>query len=209
MTKKRRTSKKRKSGSNYTSRNVNTREVRQSFLIVCEGEQTEPNYFRSFDVNASVRVVGSGDNTMGVVEKAIELREDEEYDQVWCVFDRDSFPPERFNSALAKAKNKNINVAYSNEAFELWYLLHFNYYDTAISRHDYQKMLTELLDGKYQKNSKTMYEELESRQPDAIRNAKTLLLKQNYPANPAWDNPSTTVHLLVEQLNRFLRGKRS
>lgn len=33
-----------------SSRRVGTREVRQRFLIVCEGEQTEPNYFRAFQV---------------------------------------------------------------------------------------------------------------------------------------------------------------
>jgi len=31
-----------------TGRRVGTREVRQRFLIVCEGEETEPNYFRAF-----------------------------------------------------------------------------------------------------------------------------------------------------------------
>ncbi len=33
-----------------TGRRVDTRTARQRFLIVCEGEQTEPNYFRAFQV---------------------------------------------------------------------------------------------------------------------------------------------------------------
>lgn len=57
---------------------------------------------------------------------------------------------------------------------------------------------------KYQKNSEKIYEELESRQKDAIKNAQRLL-QQYEPCNPEQDNPYTTVHLLVKQLNKFLR----
>jgi len=38
----------------------------------------------------------------------------------------------------------------------------------------------------------------------AIQNAERLL-KQYEPSNPAVDNPSTTVHLLVQQLQKFAR----
>jgi len=64
-------------------------------------------------------------------------------------------------------------------------------------------MLTKLLGHEYKKNSQTIYEELKDKQQDAIKYAKRLL--QEYePSNPETDNPSTTVHLLVEELNRFI-----
>jgi len=186
-------------------RRINFREVRQRFLIVCEGEKTEPNYFRSFRVPRDVvDVRGLGDNTLNLVKKALELRRDDDYDQVWCVFDRDDFPTQNFNAAVELARKSGLHVAYSNEAFELWYLLHFNYHDTAISRRDYITKLSKLLGRPYVKNSERMYAELEGRQADAIRNAHRLLAQRD-PPNPAFDNPSTTVHLLVEQLNRFIQ----
>jgi hypothetical protein len=195
----------RKPGRSYSERNVETRDLIERFLIVCEGEKTEPNYFRSFRVPKEViDIYGLGDNTIGLVEKAVEFKKQGDYDQSWCVFDRDSFPAEHFNAALDLAKKNKIQVAYSNEAFELWYLLHFHSYDTGIPRSDYIKKLTKSLERKYEKNSETIYEELEIRQPDAIRNARRLL-EQYDPPNPERDNPSTTVHLLVEQLNRFIR----
>ncbi|MBE9125551.1 MULTISPECIES: RloB family protein [unclassified Coleofasciculus] len=195
----------RKSYRGYSERTVETRELIERFLIVCEGEKTEPNYFKSFRVPKDVvDIYGVGENTINLVKKAIELKEKDDYDQVWCVFDRDEFPAENFNAALTVARNNNIKVAYSNEAFELWYLLHFNYHDTAIPRKDYTKKLTEQLGHEYKKNSETIYEELESKQQTAIKNAKKLLT-QYVPPNPESDNPSTTVHLLVEQLNRFIR----
>lgn len=188
-----------------TPRRVATRELIQRFLIVCEGEKTEPNYFKSFRVPRDVITVrGLGDNTVWLVQRAIELRDAGDYDQVWCVFDRNSFPAENFNKALALARREGINVAYSNEAFELWYLLHFNFYNTAISRADYIKKLSEVLGHRYEKNSDSIYEELVDRQHMAILHARRLL-EQYDPPNPERDNPSTTVHLLVEQLLRFVR----
>ncbi len=147
---------------------------------------------------------GIGDNTLSLVERAIELGSHDEdgYNQIWCVFDRDSFPPERFNAALDLARRQGVKVAYSNQSFELWYLLHFHYFNTGMTRSDYCNRLGELLGHRYEKNDESMYRDLECRQEDAIRNARRLL-EQYCPLNPERDDPSTTVHQLVEQLRRF------
>ncbi len=188
------------------NKNVETREIKERFLIVCEGTNTEPNYFKSFPVPKDViDVRGFGKNTISLVKEAVRIKEeDNDYDRVWCVFDRDSFPVKNFNQAIKYAEDNDIAVAYSNEAFELWYLLHFDYRDTAMSRTEYKKILTKKMNEKYEKNSDEMYEILASRQAQAIKNAEKLL-KQYNPLDPANDNPSTTVHLLVKQLNRFVR----
>jgi hypothetical protein len=198
-------SKRQRRGDSFSPRRINTRELKQRFLIVCEGERTEPNYFRQFRVPKNVvalDVVGFGYNTVSLVEKAISLSRQEEYDQVWCVMDRDSFPAQDFNNAFQIASANNIRIAYSNEAFELWYLLHFHYYNTAISRADYTTKLTGLLGKRYAKNSNDMYELLLSRQDAAIKNAARLLEIYN-PSYPENDNPSTTVHLLVFELRKY------
>jgi hypothetical protein len=184
---------------------VGTRELVERFLIVCEGEKTEPSYFGAFRVPKYVATVrGVGANTLSLVNHAIELSREDEYDQTWCVLDRDSFPPDQFNAALELASKHEIRVAYSNEAFEIWYLLHFSYCDAALARSEYARRLTKLLGRRYQKNCETIYEELLPRQEDAIRNARQLLHRYS-PCRPETDNPSTTVHLLVQELNRFVR----
>ena len=186
--------------------------TRKRFFIVCEGEKTEPNYFKKFSVDVDIQLSkGEGKDTKSLVEKAIKLKnglKSDERNRVWCVFDRDKndqnpHDAQNFNAAITLAQTNGIKVAYSNDAFELWYLLHFNYYNTGISRNDYQNMLTKLLGHKYEKNSKRIYEELKDKQQDAIKYAKRLL--QEYePPNPETDNPSTTVDLLVEELNSFI-----
>ena len=101
------------------------------------------------------------------------------------------------------AKNKGFKVAYSNEAFELWYVLHFEFLNAGINRKDYVKKLNGALSKQYLKNSETIYDELLNKQDIAIKNAIKLLSQYQSPI-PAINNSSTTVHLLVQELNKFI-----
>lgn len=98
-----------------------------SILIVCEGENTETSYFNQFRVtSAKVKSVGEGYNTISLVNRARALSQQGNYDQVWCVFDKDDFNDTDFNSAIQIAVANNFGVAYSNQSFEYWLILHFN-----------------------------------------------------------------------------------
>jgi RloB-like protein len=195
----------RKTSRGYSERKVGNRKVKERFLIVCEGEETEPNYFKCFRVPKDVKmyIKGIGKSPSQIIEYAKQYSEDDEYDQIWCVFDRDDWKENEFNKALKDAKTQGFKVAYSNEAFELWYLLHFQYIDTAIPRSEYKDKLTQKLGKEYAKNSQNMYELLKDKQEAAIKNSEQLLNSYK-PENPAKDNPSTTVHLLVKELNKFI-----
>lgn len=141
--------------SGSLKRKTNIREQKETLLIVCEGEETEPNYFRSFRVTtARVMPIGTGYNTITVVDEAIRLKNgaNPAYDQVWAVFDKDSFPAHNFNTAIQRAHANGIHVAYSNEAFEMWYILHFNLVNASLSRTQYQGILRGYLGAAYQKN---------------------------------------------------------
>ncbi len=193
------------------SRRVDTRYLRERILILCEGKKTEPNYFRKFPLNVElIDAQGTGANTLSLVEDAIRRGQDaasqgRPYNQIWCVFDRDSFPPGNFNRAFKVAEESHIHVAYSNPCFELWYFLHYDFNDVAIKRHEYARRLTKYMGRKYLKNDGNMYDLLKERQIVAIQNAKKLLNRYN-PCNPEKNDPSTRVHELVETLNEFIAG---
>jgi hypothetical protein len=128
--------------------------------------QTEPNYFHSFRESLPPGVLevfeliieGAGKNTESLVEEALEIKDKWQessgrpVDKLWVVFDRDSFAPQSFNNAINKCiqGRPNIDAAWSNEAFELWYLLHLIYFDNAIRRTEYQRMLEEQLSQKWE-----------------------------------------------------------
>lgn len=194
------------------SRRQGVREIKQSFLIVCEGEKTEPDYFKAFRMTAAtIKAVGQAMNTMTLVNKAISIREADQkrkrvYDQCWVVFDKDDFPAKDFNQAIQLAEKNGFHVAYSNQAFEYWFLLHFNLYTGAIHRNQYKDMLTKLTGMPYSKSEgygAVMYNLLLSRQQQAISNAETVLAEISH-GNPAEEESSTTVHRLVWELNKYL-----
>jgi hypothetical protein len=194
--------------ANYLQRSAPTRDELPRFLIVCEGTCTEPYYFEALAqelrLSVDIRVEGLGDNTDSLVERAIAISAEDNYTQVWCVFDRDSFPAGRFNRAINLAHRNGLFVAYSNEAFELWYVLHFEFLQTGLPRADYEKKLSLYLRKRYKKNSSTIYKEIHINQAIAIRNASTLFATYN-PIEPERNNPSTTVHLLLIELFKYRR----
>jgi hypothetical protein len=194
------------------SRQTGVRVIKQSFLIVCEGENTEPDYFKAFRMTAAtIKAVGQGMNTVSLVYKAISIREAEKakkhsYDQCWVVFDKDDYPDNDFNQAIQLAKSNGFRVAYSNQAFEYWFLLHFNRYMGALHRNQYPDMLSKLTEMPYSKIQgfgALMYRFLLGRQRQAIDNAEVILAEVSH-GNPAQEESSTTVQKLVVELNKYL-----
>ncbi len=200
---------------NDKKRKINIRPVNLLILIVCEGEKTEPNYFEAIKKSRytevlEVQVKGEGRSTVSLVKKAIEIRDKgiKTYDRVWAVFDKDSFTD--FNDAIKLAKKNKIHAAWSNESFELWYCLHFNYLNTAVSRSQYIDILekeirkrTNNKEYRYKKNDPNMYSLLKGigNEDQAIKNAKKLETAFEGDSNFENHNPCTMVYKLVEELN--------
>jgi len=184
-----------------------TRRLRR-ILIVCEGTKTEPNYFKAFkadqEVFDAIDVQGTGYNTISLITEAIRLKNEavqknEPYIETWCVFDKDDFTIDAFDKAIKMAEQNKIKCAYSIEAFEVWYLLHFSFFDSALLRSHYNDKLSKLLNKAYKKNDPGMYALLSTKQSRAIQNARKLYNKQ-YLLPLKDRNPITTVFQLVERL---------
>ena len=197
-------------------RSFETREKLERFLIVCEGERTEPNYFEAFKQElprnlVRLEVYGEGANTLSLIARALEIRDKEErsdyrFDHVWVVFDRDSFKPDDFDNAIDKATAAGMHCAWSNEAFELWYILHFEYRNTGMGREEYAGKLSVRLGEPYRKNAPDTYLKLSKKgnQAQAVEWSRKLHeAVRAAQTPPSRSNPCTTVFLLVEQLNRF------
>lgn len=188
------------------------RDIKQSFLIICEGVNTEPDYFNAFRfTSASVKALGKGLNTIKLVQEAIIIKNEERkkghvFDQYWVVFDKDDFSNHDFNEAIRLAESNGFQVAYSNQAFEYWFLLHFNMYRGYIHRNDYEQMLSLQMKVRYNKKGNfttKIYGLLLPYQLEAISRARKILAEfGNTPPSQAIS--STTVFKLVEELNRFI-----
>lgn len=129
----------RRRGTTNLSRSTNIRPIRSTLLIVCEGENTEISYFDQFKLpSATVEQYGGKGDPGNVVRYAQKLANKKKYDEVWCVFDKDNVPDNAFNNAIAEAEAFRFNVAWSNQSFEYWLILHFdNHMGAKMTRADY------------------------------------------------------------------------
>jgi hypothetical protein len=163
--------------------------------------------------SAKVEAVGEGMNTISLLRRAIQIKKEylkkgERFDQYWVVFDKDDWSVNDFNNAIAMAEMNDFKVAYSNQAFEYWFLLHFNLHQGQIDRTAYDTKLTEYLGFRYVKEtsvSSRMFNALLKRQETAIRNARhSYHAFGTTHASPATEESSTTVFRLVEELRKYL-----
>jgi len=205
--------------SRLTSYRVEEIPINKTILIVCEG-QTEELYFKSFPV-LGVRVDAinlEGQSKLKLVETTEMIQTEEKRDEFWCVFDMDVKQGEAefsdFDNAIEKAKNLEYQVAYSNDAFELWFYLHFEYTDAENHRTFYYQELSKRFELNYQDDGKRydfcqkVYGILEkheqSSQAKAIERARKLYEERSdLPYHQ--QNPVTKIFELVEELNRNLR----
>ncbi len=207
--------------SKPTAYRVESIPLNKTILIVCEG-QSEKLYFEAFPVlGLKVDAINlEGQSKLKMVESTQELlsASDVEYDEKWCVFDMDVTRGEAefsdFDNAIVKAERLGYKVAYSNDAFELWFYLHFEYTDAEHLRIFYYEALGKKFGLNYEKEGKrygfcqrvySLLNQLEaSSQVKAIERAKTLFEnKKDLPYHQ--QNPVTKVFELVEELNRNLR----
>lgn len=208
-------------------RKENVREKLVRFLVVCEGTKTEPHYFETLINNhisavREVTIEGEGRATCALVDRTqdiktvLERKNAMSFDRVWIVFDKDDF--DDFNEAIKKAHKLGFQSAWTNEAFELWYYLHFEYLDTGISRSAYIEKLEEAFrnrmgdDGfKYRKGNPDIYRLLQQygREDLAKRFARQLRALY-HGTNYAMHKPCTMVDKLVEELEHpeLLLGRR-
>lgn len=197
-------------------------------LIVTEGSKTEPVYFRKIIAElglttAKVKIVGDGGSApISVVEEAQKrLDQDSDFEQVFCVFDRDRHTT--YDDALEslrqlarhrKLKGKAIIAITSVPCFELWYLLHVSdsrkpYEVAATGGSPALALISELK--KYEpfcsyekKDCEIFFPKITPHRDTAAERAVRFLQEaQGEGAQLFHENPSTRVHLIIQALTEI------
>ena len=192
-----------------------------NYLIVCEGKQTEPNYFNGLKqtINKkygnkvevlipSIDVKGTGINTTSLVKYTQRTinHSNKVYGQVWVVFDKDDYNDEQFDSAI---KNCDYNVAWSNPNFEVWLLAHFKKVNRYISKDDVLQELSKEFQkkglGDYTKNDANIFDKVtnEGKLHTAIKNCE-YMEELNKEGQASQRNPMTKVYKIVYELKEYL-----
>jgi hypothetical protein len=206
---------KRRSGSSRRSHASRPRKT--TVLIVCEGKETEPNYFDGLKRDEPTRrhfaitiKRGKGGSRHQIAQFAVERKNDPsaDYDQVWCVMDVEGpETQEAMQQALSLLNSNSITPAISNPAFEVWMLAHFEKTgsmflncDAVIARlnkHWQQHFSTD-----YDKTDERIYWRIRTFSDQAVQNAKWV--REQHHANDCIIdcNSATDVYRLVCLLRR-------
>lgn len=167
-----------KSGNWKKKRQVKTiPEGKNIYMFYC-GKCTEPDYFNS--INSIIKInkenESRGITKYNFLEKTIPVDPKQmakiviktinsssiHLDEVFVVFDKDSFKDDNFDNAIKMIQDLNgkhddtcFIPLWSNQCLELWFILHFEYLQAQLERTDYfSKMKTYLKLKKYKKNIK-------------------------------------------------------
>lgn len=197
-----------------------------SFLIISEGEETEPIYFNSFGqlikdtIGGNIETVkipyltvaGKGRSTMQLLSEVEKIVSKSRiiYQYVWVLFDKDQF--DDFDEAINLGIEKGYYVAWSNYCFEYWLTLHFNYSDSALDSNSLQESLSKIYKrlgingGKYFKNDPNVFENVGGIEgvKKAVRNAKKRMSEFEDNTSPSSFNPGTKVYVLAEKLLSYI-----
>jgi len=206
--------------ANEYRRREPVREPYDVVLIVCEGEKTEPRYFKELraayrlsNANVIVAPPEHGNDPLSIVRYAeyqLDLYSD--YNRVYCVFDRNGHAT--YAAALQKIKDSphgksgRLIATPSVPCFEVWVLLHYEYTSapfSAVGGKSACDQVTKKVLGhcdKYHKGFAGVFKELAHRTDAAVTHAERL---ETYNRKTSSENPATDVHHLVT----YLRGLRS
>ncbi|MGC4885843.1 RloB family protein [Micromonospora sp. DT227] len=188
------------------------REVRQRFLLLCEGEVTEREYFEHLRKElrgtlVTIEISRDSGEPLNLVREACRMLRDSSreakragddymrYDSVWCICDVDEH--RRLEAAIELAMREGVNMAISNPCFEIWPALHFDPCTRYMSAGDLRSIIRQHQPG-YEKSLDC--QKLNGRQAEAIRRAMALDKQHARNGNPPGSNPSTGVWQLVRKL---------
>jgi len=196
--------------NSYNQRRENKRTLRRRYLVVCEGE-IECIYFRAINLqnpNITSRIFPKPKDPEKIIKDTISRikyakSNGVEFDEVWCVFDRDSNTVKNLKSAFQLANQHEINIAFSSPCLELWFLLHFKEITSEISTKEAIKRLSDELDHDYDKGNLRDIENktiplLLKNEEMAMANAKKI--EEN--TDDISKNPSTSIFKLVISLRK-------
>lgn len=200
-----------------TNRRKSTRELNKKVMIYCEGE-TEKQYFdmlskkyskttvTSKRISVKTKVMGNK-NPLNLVKEAIRTLEHDRrknhIDLAYVVFDNDDHSDGEISEAMQLAERNKLEVIYSNTAFDLWILLHFEpVYRYMTKQNIYDKLTEKFNVVSYQNElkGKDLSKFIEDLVIVAFKNAERVIADGNKVRNCIKVNPFVNLHKHLKRI---------
>lgn len=187
-----------------------------TILVICEDLKSSKIYLETLAAHfrSSVKVVDfehcGNTDPLGIVRAAKKKKKN--YEQVYCVIDRDAHL--NFDQAVSYANDVGVKTIVSYPCFEYWLLLHFGFnrkpFTATGKKSAGDNTVAELRKQpgmkNYQKGSRSnwfafLLDRYEIAKRNAVRAFDEALREENA-------NPSTQLHLLIEVIEDLSEPKR-
>lgn len=183
------------------------------YFIVTDTEETEQNYMiglrdsipKELQRRLVIKVCQA--KTVELVNEALNMASlQPQFGEPWIVFDRDQVKD--FDQIISIAKEKGINVGWSNPCIEIWFSAYFGamptYQDSVSCCSGFEEIYYKITGQRYQKSDAAIYSKLcrfgDEKQAFAIATQKLMEHKRNCRNIPSEMCPATTVSALVEEI---------
>lgn len=190
------------------------------YFIVTDTRETEENYMLGLrsslpkDLQGRIVIKVSKAKTDELVTVCKEQAAMEpQYGEPWIVFDRDQVV--HFDQIIEIAKQKGINVGWSNPCIEIWFDIYFgrmhSYQDSVTCCREFAHTFEKKTGQEYKKSSSQIYAILNrhGNEMEAIKIAESRLTQylRNGIIKPSEMCPCTTVHRLVSEIRKKVESK--
>ena len=181
------------------------------FVVICEGERREPEYFSFFDRLSSrikVKIIpckkgrSAPNHLLSNAQEAYSENALTNNDQLWIVLDKDRWSRKSIESILQTSRSKPTwNIAISNPCFEVWLYFHFTKTIPEMTDHSgcraWKEIIPRINPGGFDC----------SRHPVLIETA-TINARTNYSANGYLpDSGSTQVYELAAKILPLIKNE--
>lgn len=201
-------------GPQPTVRRQGARNPKARFVVVTEGEVTEPEYLKQLEAEVgalvTIRPVAPNLDPRGLAQEAVaslvsarKVGAIQQNDQFWCFLDVDDYGMAEIEQATELAARAGVRVAVSNPCFEVWLLAHFRYSTGERTSHELATELGAFVAGYGPRSKHLPRGALDGLRPTARTNARRLDTHHSTAGNAAGSNPSTGVWEMVDEVFRL------
>lgn len=169
--------------------------VKKIKFIYCEGE-SEEKYFYMLNQKyngSNIKIKNLGKGQLEFVNDVIKHHKYDQADEVYAAFDADDMDNQEIDKCFKQCSINGINILFSNVCFEVWLLLHYEYFNMDYTRDIlYQKLEKHMeLNIKYTDFKGQSYVPyLMDKVNQAIQNISKLSTGNNYNK---YSNPYSTI----------------
>lgn len=126
------------------------------------------------------------------------------------MFDKDDF--DDFDDAIDLGQKRGYRIGWSNQSFEYWIFLHFNYSDSALHRDDWVDKLDDIFksygidENGYSKNNPDIFDIVigSGSLKSAVQSASRVNQNYDFTQKPSQCDPCTRVHELIIELKPYI-----